>query len=235
MERKANAERSRGLLAALILVVPALLAGCATPAPNQLTKLDWPGFDTRLVVPTPAPRREYAARREAPRPVHRIAVAHIERPAPRPQIAAAADPAPAPVAPVAVSYDPSDGSNFVWPVSGRVISAFGKRDNGEVNDGINIATKLGAPIRAAAAGTVTYTGNELSGYGNLVLIEHDNGYVTAYAHAESITVGKGERVQKGEVIGYAGDTGDVHRPQLHFEIRHDLKPVNPETLLASSS
>jgi len=233
MTKKSKVEHSRGVVAALIFIAPAMLGGCATPPPNQLTRLDWPGFDTRLEVPTPAPRRDAAMRRSAPLPMHRASVARAEPPAPRPQIAAA--PAPAPSAAADVSYDPSNRAGFVWPCSGRVISEFGKRENGEVNDGINIATKLGTPIRAAASGTVTYTGNELQGYGNLVLIEHDNGYVTAYAHAESIKVGKGQRVAKGDIIGYAGETGDVRRPQLHFEIRHDLKPVDPETLLASAT
>ncbi len=123
---------------------------------------------------------------------------------------------------------------FVWPVEGRIILPFGDSGNGERNDGINIAARAGTPIRAAAAGTVRYAGNELKGYGNLVLIQHDDGYVTAYAHAESLTVARGDHVGKGQVIGLAGATGDVDRPQLHFEIRRGARPVNPKLLLASN-
>jgi murein DD-endopeptidase MepM/ murein hydrolase activator NlpD len=124
--------------------------------------------------------------------------------------------------------------HFVWPVEGRVISPFGASGNGERNDGINIAAPAGTPIRAAAAGTVSYAGHELKGYGNLVLIQHEDGYVTAYAHAESLTVSRGDHVDKGQVIGLAGATGDVDRPQLHFEIRKGITPVNPRLLLASN-
>jgi murein DD-endopeptidase MepM/ murein hydrolase activator NlpD len=123
---------------------------------------------------------------------------------------------------------------FVWPVQGRIIADFGTNANGERNDGINIATALGAPIHAAAAGTVTYAGNELKGYGNLILIRHDDGYVTAYAHAEQMLVTRNDSVSQGQVIGYSGDTGDVTEPQLHFEIRHGVEPVNPRPLLVAS-
>ena len=91
---------------------------------------------------------------------------------------------------------------------------------------------LGTPIRAAASGTVTYAGNELKDYGNLVLIKHAGGYVTAYAHADRLLVRRGDFVAKGQVIGYAGQTGDVSTPQLHFEIRHGTTPVNPRSCLA---
>jgi len=121
--------------------------------------------------------------------------------------------------------------HFKWPVVGRVISDFGTSETGERNDGINIAASEGDPIHASASGTVTYCGNELKGYGNLVLIRHDDGYVTAYAHADSILVGRGDRVAAGQVIGTAGQTGDVTRPQLHFEIRRGVQPVDPKVLL----
>jgi len=124
---------------------------------------------------------------------------------------------------------------FAWPLTGQVISDFGSGGSGERNNGINIAAVEGAPIRASAAGTVSYAGNELRGYGNLVLIKHDDGYVTAYAHAERIVVQRGDTVTKGQVIAYAGSTGDVTTPQLHFEIRHGVQPVNPRSLIASSS
>jgi murein DD-endopeptidase MepM/ murein hydrolase activator NlpD len=116
---------------------------------------------------------------------------------------------------------------FLWPVSGNVISSFGQAAGGERNDGINISAPRGTPVRAADAGTVTYVGNELKGYGNLVLIRHQSGYVTAYAHSDSVAVSRGEHVQRGQVIAHAGATGDVNQPQVHFELRFNTKPVDP--------
>lgn len=127
--------------------------------------------------------------------------------------------------------DTSNAPSFVWPVSGDIISNFGGPANGERNDGINIATASGTPIHAAASGIITYAGDELKDYGNLVLIKHEDGYVTAYAHADRLIVNRGDVVSRGQIIGYAGQTGDVSRPQLHFEIRRDTQPVNPKPLL----
>jgi murein DD-endopeptidase MepM/ murein hydrolase activator NlpD len=119
-------------------------------------------------------------------------------------------------------------------VKGAILSPYGPRPNGERNDGINIAAANGTPIRAAAAGIVSYVGNELKGYGNLVLIRHDNGYVTAYAHTGEIIVARGAHVEQGQTIAYAGETGDVAAPQLHFEIRRGTTPIDPEPLLIAS-
>ncbi|HTT97963.1 MAG TPA: M23 family metallopeptidase [Rhizomicrobium sp.] len=151
----------------------------------------------------------------------------------------ASNPQPAQPAPRAVSYEPqqtADSSvHFQWPVNGHVILNYGAADNGERNDGINIAAAQGAPVRAAASGTVSYCGNELKGYGNLVLIKHDNGYITAYAHVDSFVVNRSDRVLAGQVIAYAGATGDVTTPQLHFEIRgSNQRPVDPAALLPKS-
>ncbi len=127
------------------------------------------------------------------------------------------------------------GLRFIWPVSGTVIDNFGAISGGEKNDGINIAAATGTPIRAAQSGTISYAGNELRNYGNLILIKHDDGYITAYAHADRIAVAKGQHVEQGEVIGYAGSSGEVTRPQLHFEIRRDSHPLDPRLLLAAVS
>lgn len=129
---------------------------------------------------------------------------------------------------------PGATPRFIWPLMGAIISRFGVHGTGDCNDGINIAATEGAPIHAAAAGTVTYAGNDLKDYGNLILIAHTNGYVTAYAHADSIAVARGARVEQGQVIGIAGETGGVDRPQLHFEIRRRLEPLNPGPLLVAS-
>jgi murein DD-endopeptidase MepM/ murein hydrolase activator NlpD len=129
----------------------------------------------------------------------------------------------------------ANAPTFAWPVSGRVISDFGATNSGGKNDGINIATNIGAPIHASASGTVTYAGSELKGYGNLVLLKHSGGYTTAYAHADRLVVQKGDFVARGQVIGYSGQTGDVNSPQLHFEIRSATTPVNPRTYLSSTT
>ena len=116
---------------------------------------------------------------------------------------------------------------FRWPVRGRVISGFGPKTTGQQNDGINVAVPEGTPIKAAEDGVVAYAGNELKSYGNLVLIRHSNGYVTAYAHASEILVKRDEPIKRGQVIGKSGQTGNVTAPQLHFEIRKGSSPVDP--------
>lgn len=119
------------------------------------------------------------------------------------------------------------GRRFAWPVQGPVISRFGPKAGGFYNDGINIAVHAGTEVRAAENGVVTYVGNELRGFGNLVLIRHDGGWVTAYAHAAEINVKPGQIVRQGQVIARAGRSGRVNRPQLHFEIRKGRKAVDP--------
>ena len=125
----------------------------------------------------------------------------------------------------------ASSSKFAWPLRGAVISEFGMGDLGRRNDGINIAAPAGAPVRAAAAGEVVYRGSELDGFGNLLLVKHTGGYVTAYAHNDAMLVRKGDQVRQGQVIAKVGQTGDVTTPQLHFEIRRELKAVDPTALL----
>jgi murein DD-endopeptidase MepM/ murein hydrolase activator NlpD len=121
--------------------------------------------------------------------------------------------------------------SFRWPVRGRVIAAFGPKPNGLQNDGINLAVPEGTPVKAAEDGVVAYAGNELKGYGNLVLLRHANGFVTAYANASDILVKRGEAVKRGQVIAHSGQTGNVTSPQLHFEIRKGATPVDPAQYL----
>lgn len=118
-------------------------------------------------------------------------------------------------------------SKFAWPVRGQVISKFGVIAKGRNNDGINIKAPLGTTVKAADAGTIAYAGNELKGFGNLILIKHSGGWITAYAHNDSLNVRKGQKVRKGEKIATVGSTGGVSSPQLHFEIRAGKKAVNP--------
>jgi murein DD-endopeptidase MepM/ murein hydrolase activator NlpD len=127
------------------------------------------------------------------------------------------------------------GRGFVWPVRGRVVSDFGPKGGGMHNDGINIAAAQGTPIRAAESGVVVYAGNELRGFGNLVLLRHADGWMTAYGHAEELTVQRGDQVKRGQVIGRVGATGNVTSPQVHFELRRGSRPVNPREHLLSES
>ncbi len=118
----------------------------------------------------------------------------------------------------------ADGTDFRWPARGRVISGFNAASG---NDGINIALPEGTPVKATESGTVAYAGDEVKGYGNLVLIRHDNGFVSAYAHNGDLNVKRGERVKRGQTIAVSGKSGNVTSPQLHFELRKGSTPVDP--------
>jgi murein DD-endopeptidase MepM/ murein hydrolase activator NlpD len=198
-----------------VALVCAPLATACTETPQ--TVFDW-GVNDHL--PGPAARHSEVV--EAPPPSDHLP----------PRAAPTVGVSKGSLAPVTGAADPNAPA-FSWPVSGPVISEFGAAHNGERNDGINISTPMDTPIHASANGTVTYAGDELKAYGNLVLIRHDEGYVTAYAHADKILVVKGQAVTRGQVIGYSGSSGDVSAPQLHFEIRHDTRPVDPKGLLVA--
>ena len=121
---------------------------------------------------------------------------------------------------------------FRWPVRGRVISGYGAKANGQHNDGINLAVPEGAEVKAAEDGVVAYSGNELKGYGNLVLLRHSDGWMTAYAHNSQLLVKRGDSVKRGQNVARAGQTGGVTSPQVHFEIRKGSTPVDPTQYLA---
>ena len=162
--------------------------------------------------------------------------------APTTQVASAAPmAAPAPAqqtlpqaAPVQVASVPaaepamSGSDKFRWPVSGRVMVDFASSKG----TGINIEVPEGSAVKAAENGTVIYVGSGVEGYGNLILIRHPNGYVSAYAHLQSMSVAKGAVVGRGDTIGASGMTGSVTKPQLHFELRKGATPVDPVPLLA---
>ena len=120
-----------------------------------------------------------------------------------------------------------NGSAFIWPVKGTLVSRFGEKGDGLRNDGVNIVANRGTPVRAARSGIVAYAGNELRGFGNLLLIKHAHGWVTAYAHNETLLVRRGQKVKRGQVVAKVGESGNVGRPQLHFEIRRGNKAVDP--------
>lgn len=129
----------------------------------------------------------------------------------------------------------SASNNYMWPVgSHKVISNFGPKGAGKANDGINIASAEGEPVWAASDGEVIYSGNELPGYGNMVLIRHAGNKTTSYAHLSRATVDKYDRVKQGDIIGYVGATGNVKKPQLHFAIRDGKSPVDPRKYLSTS-
>ncbi|WP_426169550.1 peptidoglycan DD-metalloendopeptidase family protein [Sandarakinorhabdus sp. DWP1-3-1] len=116
---------------------------------------------------------------------------------------------------------------FRWPVEGRVLSGFGAKPGGRFNDGVNLKASAGAPVRAAGEGVVAYAGDAIPGFGNLVLIKHAGGWVTAYGHNEALLVTRGKRVAQGDIIARAGATGAVSEPQVHFELRRGRSPVDP--------
>jgi murein DD-endopeptidase MepM/ murein hydrolase activator NlpD len=136
-----------------------------------------------------------------------------------------------------VAEVPTDATalSMRWPVKGKVISGYGAKPNGLKNEGINIAVPEGTSIRAAESGVVAYAGNELKGYGNLILIRHAGGYVTAYAHAKTLNVKRGDTVKRGDVIAISGQTGAVQSPQLHFEVRKGASALDPNKYLSSST
>ena len=217
-------------LAASIVLGAVFLSGCLAETPR--TELDWHVREIAL--------HRHSAFQAAHHPYTHYQpqqAAIVDRPAPKPRPAwYTANNLPSTAAATiqpAVSY--GGAPSFVWPVNGPVISDFGTTRSGQRNDGINISTPFGAPIRAAASGTISYAGNELRNYGNLILIKHDDGYVTAYAHAQRIVVNRGDTVAKGQIIAYSGSTGDVTSPQLHFEIRHGVQALNPHSLLATTN
>ncbi|HEY2033019.1 MAG TPA: M23 family metallopeptidase [Rhizomicrobium sp.] len=213
---------------ALCVLGAAMLSGCET---YQDAREDYADFYGK-----PAPRVAHNYRHEAApyaAPTTRVVVREESDITPRER------PATVPQQQYTAPQDTRVGdtltSGFVVPVSGKIIAGFGSTASGERNDGINIAAPAGTPIHAAADGVVTYAGNELKGYGNLILIKHGDVYVTAYAHTNSIGVARGQRVAKGDVIGTVGQTGDVTQPQLHFEIRRNMKPIDPRAVLTASN
>jgi len=142
----------------------------------------------------------------------------------------ASTPAP-PQATQTAARPPSGPVKFDWPLRGQLVGTFGPQAGGVQNDGINIAVPKGTPVKAAAAGNVLYAGEEVRGFGKLVLIGHADGYVSAYAHNDELNVTRGASVAKGQVIAKVGQTGNVTSPQLHFEIRQRNKAIDPLPLL----
>jgi len=161
-------------------------------------------------APPPEPQPSQSSQSTRTKPVE---TKPVLKPAPRP----ASIPQP----------PPRKGKGLDWPVRGKVIVPYGTVAKGMRNDGINIQAKLGTSIRAAETGVVAYAGNELKGFGNMLLLKHDKGMITTYAHADQIKVKRGTVVKRGQIIASVGQTGSVSSPQLHFEVRQGSKAVNP--------
>lgn len=126
---------------------------------------------------------------------------------------------------------PAGMPRFDWPIDGRILSGFGPKAGGRYNDGINLKASAGAGVRAAADGVVAYAGDAVAGFGNLVLVKHAGGWVSAYGHNEAVLVARGDRVRGGDLIARAGATGSVDEPQLHFELRRGRAAVDPVKIL----
>lgn len=191
----------------------------------------------KLILPTPG-----SAVESEPAPVE-VAYTPPADPIPEPQASPSAAPpavaAPSPREPksrdavrAALADPPARAGAFLWPVQGPVLSSYGAKSGGEHNDGINIAAPRGTPVRAAENGVVAYAGEELKGFGRLLLVKHADGWVTAYAHNEELLVGAGDRVERGQTIARVGSSGHVDRPQLHFEVRRGTRALDPEAQLS---
>jgi murein DD-endopeptidase MepM/ murein hydrolase activator NlpD len=218
------------------LVIP---GGEAPPmqAANGPASIPLQGPPSQAAAPSPA----VVPLDGPPRPAGTLTPPTAAAPAPPPpsgerSVAEEARQDAAPPPPAAAAAPPpaaeAHGGRFAWPVRGKVVSGYGAESNGGKNDGINIAAPMGSPVRAIEGGEVAYAGNELKGYGNLVLIKHADGLISAYAHCAELLVKKGDHVSAGQVIAKVGTSGGVKDPQLHFELRKGQRPVDPREFLA---
>jgi murein DD-endopeptidase MepM/ murein hydrolase activator NlpD len=193
--------------------------------PTQPQRATSTGVGATALAPPPSP--------SGPTPTYQ-APPPQQTPTPPKPVQESAPPPPQKEAMVVPPAPPSgrEGPHFIRPVSGETVASFGATSSGQTNDGINIAAPAGTAVHAADSGTVIYTGNELAAFGNLVLIRHAGGWVTAYGHLAKIDVAKGSTVTQGQAIGTVGQTGSAPTPQLHFEIRQGAKPVDPAPFLS---
>jgi murein DD-endopeptidase MepM/ murein hydrolase activator NlpD len=207
-----------------------IVVGQSVIIPGRADLLATKAPTTQVASTTPMAAPALAAQTLPQAAPNALQTAAAPAPLAAPVQAAPAQAAPTQVANVPAAEPVMSGSDkFRWPVSGRVLVDFASSKG----TGINIEAAEGAAVKAAENGTVIYVGSGVEGYGNLVLIRHPNGYVSAYAHLGSMNVAKGANVARGDTIGAAGMTGSVNKPQLHFELRKGATPVDPVPLLAS--
>ncbi|HEY5798058.1 MAG TPA: LysM peptidoglycan-binding domain-containing M23 family metallopeptidase [Bosea sp. (in: a-proteobacteria)] len=231
-EAKAKAEadalamrESRARFAAEAKAKAAAKASAPTTAAPVAAK---PVASAKPVAEKPAVVAETKpVRAPAPEKAKPVVVASAPAVEPKATAIPKAEPEPATTASLP-KQEEGEKADFRWPARGRVIAGFSGRGG---NEGINIAVPEGTPVKAAEGGTVAYAGSELKGYGNLVLIRHPNGYVSAYAHNGELNVKRGETVKRGQVVAKSGQTGNVSSPQLHFELRKGSSPVDPTPYL----
>jgi murein DD-endopeptidase MepM/ murein hydrolase activator NlpD len=204
------------------------------PRPDVVARARANKLDIDRLIAGAPPRP--AARRPAANVAQSAVAVPLGAPKPAPARTASAASAsnatpPGPSGAPAPAVAEAPAIRLEWPLTGRLLSGFGRKASGQVNDGINIAAVAGAPVRAAADGEVLYAGSGVAAFGGLILIRHSDGWVTAYGHNETLMVAKGDHVSRGQTIARAGATGEVDSPQLHFELRRGRTPVNPLTAL----
>ncbi len=220
--------------------LPAPAGGMAQPVPPALGGVFPPALPPTLpqasssaaprpAVPAPPP---VAPSNTSVTVEPRGSTAETSSAAAAPSPPATSSPAASPPAAPADAQPPSRAGRFLWPLRGNILSGFGPKPGGLQNDGINIAAARGASVRAAENGIVVYAGNELKGFGNLLLVRHADGWMTAYAHLDEILVERGASVQRGQAVAKVGQTGSVASPQLHFEMRRAGRAVDPRSVLA---
>ncbi|AWJ91479.1 gamma-D-glutamyl-meso-diaminopimelate peptidase (plasmid) [Azospirillum baldaniorum] len=239
---------SRGSIQAAELPPP----GASAPAPVERAPVESPSQTATVLAPVPGAKPAVAPEAATGAPVYQPGQAPtslrppgqkpaVPEPAPAPRVVEAAPvppPPPAPAQEVAAAPPPPPKAaeqataqratgRLLWPVKGKVISTFGPKPDGLHNDGLNIAAAKGTTVVAADNGVVAYAGNELRGFGNLLLVKHSDGFITAYAHLDRIDVERGVAVKRGQAIGTVGQTGSVTSPQLHFELRKGSQAVDP--------
>ena len=214
------------------LVLPATVEAARTPPPARPAPLIEAPVD-RGGKPGAAPPPESAGNA----PPANNAGANLPTPPPeKPEIASTELPtATAPASQDSpLAAPPPRGGNFLWPVKGKILARYGTNASGTRNEGINIEAPRGTPVHAADAGVVAYAGNEMRGYGNLILVKHAGGWMTAYAHNDLVMVKRGDTVKRGQEIATVGSTGLNGDPQLHFEIRRGVKALDPSEYLPGS-
>lgn len=174
----------------------------------------------RVPLAPPMPR---VVPSRSPKPAASQPAKVLPRPAPPPR--------PAPSPRPRIGLRESDAPRMAWPTEGAVIVRFGEKVSGIPSNGIDLAALYGTKVRAAAAGTVLYAGREPERFGQLILIDHGGGFVTAYAYLGTMTVKEGGKVTAGERIALVGKSGEALRPSVHFELRRNNVPRDPELYL----
>jgi len=225
----APAPASAGRAPAVAALPPVPAAAPPTPSITSVPLPPPPG-----AAPAAAPQ-VVAVSPNAPLPAPAAPIAPaavippVAAPISTPTPVATLPPAPLPAPPA------QSGHGFIWPLKGEVVLEYGTTGHGQHNDGINIAAPRGTAVVAAESGVVAYAGNELRGFGNLLLIKHEGGWMTAYAHNDALLVKRGDVVKRGQKIAKVGDSGGVSEPQLHFEVRQGTRAVDPATVLGGNS